>query len=143
MAEKLNRQQVAELAIIHTEAPEQHAPHEVDRNFGLPTALYVLTACGYLGFLGVMAAAVGNPGLAIPMAIFVTFIVMAFGVCAQWVRMKPDNSTRALSWNRFRNQGIMTATGRLSASQATVQVLILPVLILVWGLAGAAIIALS
>lgn len=143
MAEKLNRQQVAERAIIHPEAPTHRAPHEVDRNFGLPTALYVLTACGYLGFLGVMTLTVGNPGLAIPMAIFVTFIVMAFGVCAQWVRMKPDNPTSALSWNRFRNQGIMTATGRLSASQATVQVLILPVLILVWGLAGATIIALS
>ena len=143
MAEKLNRQQVAELAIIHAEPPAPRVPHEVDRNFGLPTALYVLTACGYLGFLGVMTAAVGNPGLAIPMAIFVTFIVMAFGVCAQWVRMKPDNPTGALGWDRFQHEGIMTATGRLSASQATVQVLILPVLILFWGIAGATIIALS
>lgn len=143
MAQKLNRQQVAEKAIIHAEAPVLRAPHEVDRNFGLPTALYVVTACGYLGFLGVMAAAVGNPGLAIPMTIFVTFIVMAFGVCAQWVRMNPENPTRALGWDRFRHDGIMTATGRLSASQATVQVLILPVLILVWGIIGATIIALS
>ncbi len=143
MAEKLNRQQIAEKAIIHAQAPMLHAPHLVDRNFGLPTALYVLTACGYLGFLGVMALAVGNPGLAIPMAIFVTFIVMAFGVCAQWVRMKPDNPTRALGWDRFQHEGIMTATGRLSASQATVQVLILPALILCWGIIGVTIIALS
>jgi hypothetical protein len=143
MAEKLNRQQVAELAVIHLEAPVHRAPHEVDRNFGLPTALYVLTACGYLGFLGVMALAVGNPGLAIPMAIFVTFIVMAFGVCAQWVRMKPKNPTSALSWDRFQHSGIMTASGRLSASQAATQVLILPVLILCWGIIGATIIALS
>jgi hypothetical protein len=143
MAEKLNREQVAEMAIIHAEPPALRAPHEVDRNFGLPTPLYVLTACGYLGFLGVMALAVGNPGLAIPMAIFVTFIVMAFGVCAQWVRMKPDNPTRALSWDRFQRDGIMTASGRLGASQAMIQVLILPVLILCWGIIGATIIALS
>ena len=38
----------------------------------------------------------------------------------------------ALSWSEFRRLGVMTATGRLDAGQAALQVLILPVLILAW-----------
>jgi len=140
MAERLNRQSVAEKAIIH-DAPALPEPHRVDRSFELPTVLYGLTACGYLGFLGLMALMLGNPDLALPMAVFFFFIAMAGGVCAQWVRMKPANPNRALGWYRFQRDGIMTATGRLDARDATIQVLLLPVVILCWGIAGATILA--
>ena len=69
------------------------------------------------------------------MAVFVVFIAMAFGVPAMWMRMKPDHPQRLTPWGRFRQQGIMTAYGRSTAGAATVQVLILPALILLWGLA--------
>lgn len=132
MAERLTREQIAEHAIVH-QAPALRAPTTVDRNFELPAALYVGTAGCYLAFLGVMAVGFGNPGLILPMAIFVTFIVMAFAVPAIWMRMKPDHAQKLTSWNRFRRHGVMTAFGRSTASGATVQVLILPVLILLWG----------
>lgn len=132
MAERLTRDQIAEHAIVH-QAPALRAPTTVDRNFELPAALYVGTAGCYLAFLGVMAAGFGNPGLILPMAIFVTFIVMAFAVPAMWMRMKPDHAQKLTSWDRFRRHGVMTAFGRSTASGATVQVLILPVLILLWG----------
>ncbi len=128
MAEKLTRELAAEQAIIH-EAP----PHTVDRSFELPAALYLGTAGCYFAFLAVMAVGFGNPALILPMAIFVIFIAMAFAVPALWMRMGPDHPQRLVSWSRFRRNGIMTAFGRSTSGAATVQVLILPVLILLWG----------
>lgn len=141
MAERTTRQLVAEKAIIH-EAPVLRLPTAADRSFELPTALYIVTAALYFAFLGVMVLGFGNPRLILPMAIIAVFIVMFFGVNAMWVRMKPENPQRATRWSRFRRHGIMTAFGRSTASAATVQVLILPALILVWGLAVVTIAAL-
>jgi hypothetical protein len=67
--------------------------------------------------------------------------VMAFGVPAMWVRMKPDHVSQPLSWRDFSRFGINTYTGKMSARDATGQVLILPVLILGWGVAIAVIAA--
>lgn len=47
----------------------------------------------------------------------------------------------ALNRDQFRKHGIATATGRLSATEASIQVLMLPVLILFWGVAVAIIAA--
>ena len=140
MAERQTRQLVAEKAIVH-EAPVLRLAHTVDRNFELPAALYVGTAAGYFGFLGLMTLAFGNPGLILPMAIFVVFIAMFFGVAAMWMRMKPEHPQRLTPWSRFRRQGIMTAYGHSTAGAAAIQVLILPVLIFLWGLAVVAIAA--
>jgi hypothetical protein len=90
-----------------------------------------------------MAIGFGNPGLIMPMAIMAVFLVMFFAVPAMWVRTKPEeNRSRAKSWNRFLSEGVQTHTGHLGAGEAAVQVLILPVLILVWGLGTATIAAL-
>jgi hypothetical protein len=141
MAERLTRQIVAEQAIIHEECTLR-VPHAVDRTFELPAALYAGTAAGYLGFLALMVAGFGNPKLILPVAIIVVFIVMFFGVNAMWMRMKPATSKGLTSWGRFQREGVMTAYGRCTAGAATVQVLILPVLILLWGLAVVTIAAL-
>jgi hypothetical protein len=124
------------------EAPVKAGPRhqvEVDRNFELPISLYAATVGLYLGFLAIMAAAFGNPGLIIPMAIFVVFVVGMFGVPAVWTQLKKngleENDTRPLTVGQFEAQGIMTHTGRLAPRDAKVQVLILPVLIVMWGLA--------
>ena len=63
------------------------------------------------------------------------------GVSAMWMRMKPDHAQELTSWSRFSREGIMTAFGRSTAGAATVQVLILPVLILAWGLVAVTIAA--
>jgi len=141
MAERLTREFVAEHAFIH-EAPLVRAPTTVDRSFELPAALFIGTAGCYLGFLATMAVGFGNPHLILPMAIFVTFMVMAFAVPAMWMRMKPDNEQSLTSWSRFSREGIMTAFGPSTAGAATIQVLILPVLIFLWGIATVIIAAL-
>jgi hypothetical protein len=119
-----------------------HVRHQVeaDRNFGLPTALYGATVGCYLGFLLIVGSAFANPVLAIPMAIFVLFIVAAFGVPAVWTRLA-GNTSAPQTLGEFETRGIMTSTGRLAPKDATIQVLILPVLLVVWGLAVAVIAA--
>jgi len=131
------------------EAPKANVPHhqvEVDRNFGLPTSLYAATVGLYLTFLAVTFVGFASPGLIIPMAIFAVFIVGGFGVPAIWVRLKSNipggDETHPLTFGSFRNQGIATNTGRLSARDATIQMLILPVLIVMWGCAVVTIAAL-
>lgn len=141
MAERLNRQQLAAQAIMH-EAPELREPTKVDRTFGLPPALYGATVGLFLAYLGLMAAAFPHPEMIIPMVIFAFFIVAGFGLPTIWATMKPDHASKASSWTLFQVEGIMTATGRTSASAATVQVLLLPVLIFLWGVAAVSIAAL-
>jgi hypothetical protein len=114
---------------------------KVERSFDLPPVLHVATVGLYFAFLGVMAFAFQDRGLIIPMAIFVIYIVMAFGVPAMWVRMKPDHASQPLRWADFSHSGVNTFTGNMSAKDATGQVLILPVLILGWGVAIAVIAA--
>ena len=135
MAERLTRQIVAEKAIVFDE-PALRMPTSIDRTFELPAGLYVATAGAYFAFLGVMAVGFGNPHLIIPMAIFVIFVAMFFAVPAMWMKMKPLNPQQLISWSRFQQRGVMTPYGRSTAGAATVQVLILPGLILLWGLAA-------
>lgn len=113
---------------------------ESDRNFGLPKALYAATVACYLGFLLVVGTAFASPMLAIPMAIFVVFIVAGFGVPAIWTRLA-GNPSEPQTMGEFALKGIMTHTGRLAPRDATIQMLILPVLLVVWGLIVAVIAA--
>ncbi len=134
MVERLTRQQIAEQAIIH-QAPVLHAPTAVDRNFELPTGLYVAMGGLFFAAAGVMALGFAAPMMVVPTGIIAVFIAMYFAVPAMWVRMKPDHPQQATRWDQFRRHGIMTPYGRSSAGAATVQVLILPALILFWAIA--------
>ena len=113
---------------------------EVDQNFELPSVLFGATVACYLAFLGVMLGAFAAPMLAIPMVIFAGFIVAGFGVPMIWTRLA-NNRTKPLSYGQFQNDGVMTNTGRCAARDAAIQMLILPVLIVLWGLAVAIIAA--
>jgi len=113
----------------------------VDRNFGMPGGVYAVSAGGYLAFIAMMATLFANGELAIPLTIFVLFIACAFGIPAVWTRLGSDQHPDAPGWYDFRRKGIQTLSGVLDANSAMVQVLILPVLISVWGLAIAVIVA--
>jgi ABC-type dipeptide/oligopeptide/nickel transport system permease subunit len=117
-----------------------HHQVESDRNFGLPTALYGATIACYLGFMAIVGTAFANPVLAIPMAVIVLLVVAAFGVPAIWTRLR-DNASEPQTLGEFETRGIMTNTGRLAPRDATIQVLILPVLLVCWGIAIAVIAA--
>jgi hypothetical protein len=134
----------AALPAIGHNAPDEtaHAATATVRSFDLPTALLAGTVGFYFAFLAVMAAAFGERVLIIPMAIFYIYIIMAFGVPALWVRMKPDHAARPLSLDRFLREGIATHTGQLGGRDAAIQVLIMPTMIFGWGIAMAVIAAL-
>ncbi len=115
--------------------------HEVDRSFGLPGAIYGAMVGCYLGFLAIAAVTFGNAALAIPLVIFAVAIVAGFGVPSLWTRLK-DNASGPPTTGEFARDGVMTHTGRLSAPDAAVQILTLPVLVLVWGVVAFVIAAL-
>ncbi len=141
MSNHIERELVAGKAVVHEALPKGRS-HEVDRSFELPPIAYGLTAACYFAFLGLMIAAVGNPGLIIPMAICAVFFVGFFGVPSIWVRMHPEDGKKAMTWGQFNQRGISTLTGRLGAGEAMAQVLVLPVLIVCWGLVIAVMVAL-
>jgi len=139
MSQRISGAELTQVATV-SEAPVKT---RVDRNFGLPSGLYGATVGLYLAFIGLMATLFLNPELAIPMVIFAGFVIMAFGTCAVWATMKPENDTNPLTWGQFSSRGIQTLSGHLTAGEASAQVLILPVLILFWGLSIAVIVALT
>lgn len=139
MAQKLNRAAIAAHADVHDELPSAHEPHRVDRTFELPSGLYVATAGCYLVFLATTGLAFSHAELIIPMVVLVLLIVAAFGLPGVWSGLAPDSSatfgSKPKSWARFQRDGINSLTGHNTAGEATVQVLILPALIVIWGLA--------
>ena len=117
-------------------APASIAPRAcTDRGFELPTALYVATIGSYLAFLAIMAIGFQSRDMLLPMVIFVAYLAMLFGVPALWVRMQPETATAPLTLAAFREHGIQTYTGHNGAGAAAVQVLLLPVMVLLWGVA--------
>ncbi|MBW8783769.1 MAG: hypothetical protein JF593_03890 [Novosphingobium sp.] len=149
MAEFVTREKLHDIAAL-VAAPVPAEPtaqpvirETIDRSFELPTGLYVATAAGYLGFLAVMWLMLKNAELILPLVICTVFIAMFFGVAHKWTSMHPTHAQRPMRYDGFRRRGIVTATGHLTANEASLQVLILPVLIFIWGLAIAVIVALT
>lgn len=140
MTKHLPRELVVEQHRI-VEVPTE-ARRATDRSFELPKGLYIATVALYLGFLAVMATGFSTPGLIIPMAIFTVFVVAGFGLPFLWTRLAPESGQRAMHWSELKRRGISTFTGRVSAKDAAVQVLILPVLIFCWGVTSVTIAAL-
>ena len=106
-----------------------------DRGFELPTALYIATIGSYLAFLAIMAVGFQSRDMLLPMVIFTVYIAMLFGVPALWSRITPETATAPLTLGAFWAHGIQTYTGHNRAGAAAIQVLLLPVTILLWGIA--------
>ncbi len=132
MSKRISAAELAPLAVVHGTPGQAALGQQTIRSFELPTGLYVATAACYFGFLAVLSLALMEPQLVIPMAICVVFVTMFFAVPRKWQTMAPDHPARNLSWSRFKQAGIMTHTGPMTARDAMAQVLILPVLILIW-----------
>ncbi len=129
MSQRISSEELTQVASV-SDAPVHT---RVERNFGLPTGLYVATAGLYLAFIGLMAVLFSNPELAIPLVVIAGFIGIAFGVAGVWTRMKPDNESAPMTWGQLSARGIQTLSGPLTSFEASAQVLLLPILILFWG----------
>ncbi len=131
MTKRITRDQITDKAILHR---SPLVATTVNRTFELPTGLYVTTVAAYLSFLAILFAGFASGPLAILMVIFAVSIVMGFGVPAVWLRLKPNATDRAIDWGRFGSNGIQTFTGLVSRRDAAAQVLVLPLLIVAWGI---------
>lgn len=131
MSQHLERQIVADKATV---TAQLSVKPEADRSFNLPTRLYAATAAMYFGFVGIMAVGFSSPGLIIPLAICAIFFTAFFGIGAIFAKTDPAAKAKVLRWSELKSRGIQTHTGRLSMRDAVVQMMILPVLVVVWGL---------
>lgn len=114
----------------------------VDQTFELPGRLYVAMALMFAGFVAVLAFAFRGH-MAVSFGVIFAFLTAFFAIPAIFPRMAPEESrAKALSWAMFNYKGIATATGRTSARDATILVLLLPSLIFCFGIAVATIAAL-
>ena len=112
-----------------------------DQTFELPTGLYVAMALMFAGFISVLAFAF-HGGMGVSFGVIFAFLAVFFVIPAIFPHMKPDGRVKPLSWAIFQERGIRTATGRASATDATILVLLLPFLIFCFAVAIATIAAL-
>jgi ABC-type spermidine/putrescine transport system permease subunit I len=112
------------------------------RHFDLPVALHAGFFGTLLVYLGIMFVGLRSPGLIIPIAICVIFTLGFYAVPALWSGMKPDHADGPMTLAALLERGIQTHTGWCRGRDAVAQVMILPVLILGWGIAVVSIAAL-
>lgn len=105
------------------------------RNFGLPVRLHATYFGLFLAFLGVMAFGMQTPHLIIPIAVCVWFTTAFYVVPMLWTKVGPQTGTKAMSMGELERKGIMTYTGWCSGRDAAIQMLILPGLVFMWGVA--------
>ena len=114
-----------------------------DHTFEFPTAIYGAMAVLLFGFMAVMAAGFAHPELVVPMGINFFFLAAFFGVPVLFVTGSPDKiGPRSMRWSDLMHYGVETTTGHTSGREAVVLILILPFLILCWGIAVVTIAAL-
>lgn len=136
----MSRRQTREQLLVRDEivdAPAKRACE--DQSFELPTAIYVAMAAMFAGFIAVLSFAFRSGHLAVAYGVIFAFIAAYFAVPALFPLQAPGRRRRALSLFDFADRGIVTATGRSNARDATILVLLLPFLILCFGIAVATI----
>ena len=137
----MSRRQTREQLLVRDEivaAPEKRACH--DQTFEIPTAIYVAMVSMFAGFIAVLSFAFRGGHMAVVYGVVFAFIAAFFAVPALFPGQAPEQSrAKALSLFDFGHRGIATATGRASAGEATALILVLPFLILCFGIAIATI----
>lgn len=121
------------------EAPAERAC--TDQSFELPTGIYVAMAAMFTGFVGVLGFGFRGGHMVVAYGVIFAFIAAFFAVPSIFPRMAGTESNKPLSWSEFSHRGVSTATGHASAGEATVLVLLLPFLIVCFGIAVATIAA--
>lgn len=114
---------------------------EYGRTFDLHPALFAMTFGAYMVYIAIMGLAFADKEMVLPVAIFFLFVIAGFGTPAIWARITPTPRGEKPRWATFMNEGFECLTGHVSAKGAMVQVLIMPVLLLVWGVSVAIIAA--
>lgn len=95
----------------------------------MPAAAGVFIVAAYVGLMAAFAVTLGHDGkTGFVLLIAGFFVAMFFGIPLTFLRTEKDSSRRP-SLMVFLENGIDTATGRISGSGALVQMLIVPLLL--------------
>jgi hypothetical protein len=113
-----------------------------DQTFELPGGIYAAMALLFAGFVAVLGTAFRGGHMAVVYGVIFAFLAAFFAIPVIFSRPPGEGHTKALSWTMFQYKGIDTATGRTSATEATVLVLMLPFLVLCFAISVAIIAAL-
>jgi hypothetical protein len=119
----MTTRQVPEALVARDEIVAPPARACDDQSFELPGALYAAMASMFAGFVAVLGFAFRGGHMAVAYGVIFAFLTAFFAIPAVFQQKK------ALRWRTFRYRGIVTATGRTSAAEATVLVLLLPFLV--------------
>ena len=114
-------------------APVAHACE--DQSFELPGGLYAAMVILFAGFIAVLGLGFSGGHMAGAYGVIFAFLAAFFAVPAMF------QQKQGLSW--FRYKGVETPSGRTSATEATVLVLLLPFVVLCFGIAVVTIAALA
>lgn len=137
----MSRRQTREQLLVRDEivtAPAKRACE--DQSFEVPTAIYAAMVTMFVGFIAVLSLAFRGGHMAVVYGVIFAFIGAFFAVPALFPgQVSEQDRTKALSLFDFGHRGITTATGRVSARDAAILVLLLPFLILCFGIAVATI----
>ena len=133
----MSRRQTREQLLVRDEIVASPAKRACeDQSFELRTAIYIAMAMMFAGFIAVMSLAFHGGHLVVVYGVISAFIAAYFAVPAILPGQAPqDSRAKALSVFEFGQRGIATATGHATARQATILVLLLPFLILCFGIA--------
>lgn len=130
----MTTRQTSEILSARNELAAPPAPAACnDQSFELPNGIYAAMALMFAGFIGILSLSFRGGHMGVAYGVIFAFIAMFFAVPAAFPGMAA--SKKSLSWTAFRLRGIQTATGKSSAREATVLVLLLPFLVLCFGLA--------
>lgn len=97
-----------------------------ERTFDLHPAVHAMVIGTYFAFAAILCTAFMGKDLIVPTAIVVIGIASLFITPGLWAHVRPDDGLRKLSWGEFMQEGVDCITGRLTAGQALVQILVLP-----------------
>lgn len=113
-----------------------------DQSFELPAGMFVAMALMFAGFVGVLAFSF-RANMGVSYGVIFAFLTAYFAVPAIFPRMaRGHRATKSLDWSSFRENGVQTATGHSTSLEATTLILLLPFLILCFGIAVVTIAAL-
>ena len=131
----------AKLVSVAIQRPTASVVVRAERVFGLHPSLFAITIGSYFAFLAILGAAFMNQNLILPFAIFIAYIVMAFGVPGLWASVRGRDAGPVQTWAEFRNEGMDIETGHVGSGSAIAQVVVLPFLIVAFAAAVAMIAA--
>jgi hypothetical protein len=107
-----------------------------DQTFELPIGIYIAMASLFAGFIAVLGLAFRGGHMAVAIGVIFAFIAAFFSIPALFPAVaKRGSRNGALSWFEFGHRGVDTATGHSTAREATVLVLLLPLLIFCFAIA--------